>query len=159
MNGSVVLVTGAASGVGRAAELFSDYGARVVAADRSESAAETADAGGKAIAVQADLSVESDVERMVAAAVGTPGALNAAFNNAGHRAACRPVRTQAESCVLGAPAGRVAVHEARAGRHGATGAQRDREHLSVGGLAAKVSGGRVLCGQARRRRADQVHCR
>ena len=93
MNGSVVLVTGAASEIGRVAELFSDYGARVVAADRSESAAETADAGGKAIAVQADLSVESDVERMVAAAVGTPGALNAAFNNAGHRAACRPVRT------------------------------------------------------------------
>lgn len=88
MNGSVVLVTGAGSGIGRAAaELFAGRGACVVAADRSGSAAETAeaiaDAGGRAIAVQADVSVESDVERMVAAAVSTYGTLDAAFNNAG----------------------------------------------------------------------------
>jgi len=89
MPGAAVLVTGAGSGIGRAAALlFAEHGAAVIAADvRGELAEQTArqitDSGGVATGVQADVSREDDVEAVVAAAVSTYGALDAAFNNAG----------------------------------------------------------------------------
>jgi NAD(P)-dependent dehydrogenase (short-subunit alcohol dehydrogenase family) len=89
IRGSVVLVTGAGAGIGRAAALLlAEHGAAVVAADvQGELAGQTArqitDSGGDAVAVQADVSREDEVEAMVAAAVSTYGALDAAFNNAG----------------------------------------------------------------------------
>jgi NAD(P)-dependent dehydrogenase (short-subunit alcohol dehydrogenase family) len=89
IRGSVVLVTGAGAGIGRAAALLlAEHGAAVVAADvQGELAGQTArqitDSGGDAVAVQADVSREDEVETMVAAAVSTYGALDAAFNNAG----------------------------------------------------------------------------
>ncbi|MGW0705857.1 SDR family NAD(P)-dependent oxidoreductase [Streptomyces sp. NPDC002643] len=106
MEGSVVLVTGAGSGIGRAAAgLFAERGAAVVAADRSESGAGTAAAitaaGGRAVFVQADVSVEKEVENMVAAAVDTYGALDAAFNNAGIAPPVAPIeRLSSESWEL-----------------------------------------------------------
>jgi NAD(P)-dependent dehydrogenase (short-subunit alcohol dehydrogenase family) len=87
--GKSVLVTGAASGIGRAAALaFGAEGGRVTVVDRSErDGAATAnairDAGGTAIFVRADVSRAADCQAMVEAALEAHGGLHAAFNNAG----------------------------------------------------------------------------
>jgi NAD(P)-dependent dehydrogenase (short-subunit alcohol dehydrogenase family) len=81
----VALITGAGSGIGRAASLlFSQEGARVVCVDVNEkAAAETAAMIHHALAVKADVSKAADCENMVAAAEKTFGKLNVMFNNAG----------------------------------------------------------------------------
>ena len=86
--GRVALVTGGASGIGRAtAELFAEQGAAVVVADVNDAGEETVaaitEAGGQATFVRGDVSVEADVEAMVQAAESVYGGLDAAFNNAG----------------------------------------------------------------------------
>ncbi|GGC77965.1 SDR family NAD(P)-dependent oxidoreductase [Chelatococcus reniformis] len=84
-----VLVTGAASGIGRATVLaLAREGARVIAADRSAAgAAAVAEAvraaGGEAIDVVADVAREDDVAAMVETAVRRFGRLDGAVNNAG----------------------------------------------------------------------------
>jgi NAD(P)-dependent dehydrogenase (short-subunit alcohol dehydrogenase family) len=85
----VAIVTGAASGIGRAtALLFAAEGARVVAADWEEEkgqrvAHEILERGGDAIFVQADVSSPDDVKRIVDKAVEAYGHLDIIFNNAG----------------------------------------------------------------------------
>ena len=84
----VVLVTGAATGIGRAAALaFAQHGDAVVIGDIDARAGETVtaieQAGGRALFVQTDVTVDAQVEHLVAAAVETFGGLHAAFNNAG----------------------------------------------------------------------------
>ena len=87
--GKVALITGAGSGIGREASLlFAAEGASVVAVDvRHETATATAEAagaaGGRAVAVQADVSRDGDCRAMVEAAVSTYGKLDVMFNNAG----------------------------------------------------------------------------
>ncbi len=86
--GKVALVTGGGSGMGRATSiLFARHGAKVVIADISPAAAETADLikgeGGEALCVWTDVSKASDVQHMVAAALDRFGGLHCAFNNAG----------------------------------------------------------------------------
>lgn len=89
LEGKVALVTGAASGIGRATALaMAREGARVAVSDRTEeSAAGTValiDAiGGQAIAVAGDVTLEPDVVAMVARTVAAFGRIDCAFNNAG----------------------------------------------------------------------------
>src|ERR1700750_1370046 len=87
--GKAALVTGGASGIGRATALaMAREGARVAVADRTEdSAAATValinQAGGQAIAIGGDVANEADVAAMVARSVAAFGRLDCAFNNAG----------------------------------------------------------------------------
>jgi NAD(P)-dependent dehydrogenase (short-subunit alcohol dehydrogenase family) len=88
LTGKVALITGAASGIGRAsAQLFAGEGAKVVVFDRADAVQETAksitDAGGQAIAIQGDAGEEADVAAAVAKAVSEFGGLDVAWANAG----------------------------------------------------------------------------
>ena len=88
-NEKVVLVTGAGSGIGRAvARAFADEGAHVIVLGRTqapldETVSLIAEHGGEAEALVADITVEGDVERAVAAIVARHGRLDIAVNNAG----------------------------------------------------------------------------
>lgn len=90
----VALITGAASGIGRAtALLFAREGAKVVVVDINQIGGQDTveticQGGGEAIFVLADVTGAADAERMVKTAVETYGQLDILFNNAGvaHRA-------------------------------------------------------------------------
>jgi len=85
----VGLVTGGASGIGRATAMaFAREGAKVVLADLVVDAGEEVvrlinEAGGEAIFVKCDVSKTAEVEAMINKAVETYGRLDYAFNNAG----------------------------------------------------------------------------
>jgi NAD(P)-dependent dehydrogenase (short-subunit alcohol dehydrogenase family) len=85
----VGLVTGGASGIGRAAvQAMAAAGAKVVVADVDEEGGAAAvrdvrEAGGVAEFLRTDVSDTADVDAMVALALSAFGGLDAAFNNAG----------------------------------------------------------------------------
>ena len=106
--GKVVLVTGASSGIGRAtAEFFGECGAKVaisylknkegadaavaaiasasrgMASGANSSAGDSVETSGKALAVQADVTKNSEIERMIKEVEKNLGAVDILVNNAG----------------------------------------------------------------------------
>ena len=100
--GKVVLVTGGATGIGRATSLaFARQGATVVIGDVDDQAGETVrlieEAGGTGSFVRTDVTVAADVERLVTTTVDTHGGLHVAFNNAGILPPTGPLIDQSEA--------------------------------------------------------------
>jgi len=88
LEGRSTVITGAASGIGRATSLiFAREGASVVCFDRAaeveETAAMIAKEGGKAIAISGDAGAEDDVKAAIERAVSEFGGLDAVYANAG----------------------------------------------------------------------------
>jgi NAD(P)-dependent dehydrogenase (short-subunit alcohol dehydrogenase family) len=88
-DGKVALVTGGATGIGRAAVLrYTEEGAKVVVADvnvdEGRQTIELAQqAGGEGLFIDADMTSSADIENMVSRTVSEFGRLDVAFNNAG----------------------------------------------------------------------------
>ena len=95
--GRVALVTGAASGIGRAtAVAFAREGARVAILDRTAAALQPTaqavqEAGGEGLVLACDIAQPEEVEAAVAETVATFGRLDIAFNNAGVENVAAPV--------------------------------------------------------------------
>jgi len=89
IDGDVAVITGAGSGIGEGtAHVLANAGARIVCAGRREAEIERVagairDAGGEAIAVRTDVTVDEDVERLMQAAIDQWGRLDILVNNAG----------------------------------------------------------------------------
>ena len=96
LSGKVAIVTGASSGIGRAAaKLFAQRGARVVVTGRRQAELdalvdEIGHGGGAAVAVAGDIRDERLAGTLVETAVGRFGGLDIAFNNAGVLGAAVP---------------------------------------------------------------------
>jgi NAD(P)-dependent dehydrogenase (short-subunit alcohol dehydrogenase family) len=99
LEGKSVIITGAGSGIGRAASLlFTKEGAKLIAVDRTEGVKETVEqvrkAGGTAEAVMADAGSEKDVIAFINKAVSLYGKLDAIWANAGVSGGLVPLAEQ-----------------------------------------------------------------
>jgi NAD(P)-dependent dehydrogenase (short-subunit alcohol dehydrogenase family) len=89
LDGKVALVTGAASGIGRATALtFAREGAKLVVADMNEDGGQQTvhmitENGSEAMFVQVDVTSASQIEAMISKTLETYGRLDCSFNNAG----------------------------------------------------------------------------
>jgi NAD(P)-dependent dehydrogenase (short-subunit alcohol dehydrogenase family) len=99
LKGKTALVSGAASGIGRATSiLFASEGANVIALDRSPGVEDTVaairNAGGKAVALVKDSSEEANVASAIDTAVREFGALDVCYANAGVSGGLVPLQEQ-----------------------------------------------------------------
>ncbi len=95
--GKVAVVTGATAGIGKAmARVFAENGMKVVLAARraeigEKIAQDIRDNGGEVVFVQADVSKEEDVKKVMQTAVEKYGKLNVVVNNAGASTMLHPI--------------------------------------------------------------------
>jgi NAD(P)-dependent dehydrogenase (short-subunit alcohol dehydrogenase family) len=99
LQGKTALVTGAASGIGRAsALLFASEGAAVVALDKAPEVEATVaairSAGGRGVALVKDSSEDADVAGAIATAIGEFGGLHVCYANAGISGGMVPLQEQ-----------------------------------------------------------------
>ena len=99
LSGRSAVITGAASGIGRAsARLFAAEGARVVIADKADAVAETAEAvkaaGGEAVPLVGDAGDDAFVRELVERAKSQHGALDIFWANAGISGGFAPLHEQ-----------------------------------------------------------------
>jgi NAD(P)-dependent dehydrogenase (short-subunit alcohol dehydrogenase family) len=97
IQGKVAVITGAASGMGRATAIrFAKEGASIVLTDLNSQGGETAvaecaAAGGRAVFQRTDVTSETDIKAAVARAVKEFGRIDIMFNNAGIAGAVGPI--------------------------------------------------------------------
>jgi NAD(P)-dependent dehydrogenase (short-subunit alcohol dehydrogenase family) len=90
LDGKVVLITGAAKGIGRGcAQVLGKLGARIAVVDLDEVAGPLTvqgiqASGGRAVFLQADVSKTDDVQKMITRLLGVFGRLDTLINNAGY---------------------------------------------------------------------------
>ncbi len=103
LKGKVAVITGAGSGIGRAAALlFAEEGAKVVVADYSvaggqETVKQIKAKGGEATFVATDVSKAADVQKMIKTAIDKYGRLDILYNNAGIEGPLGPTENVSEA--------------------------------------------------------------
>lgn len=100
--GKVILITGGATGIGRATALaFAQHGGTVVIGDIDDRAEETVqlihETGGTALFVSTDVTIADQVDNLVRQTVDTYGGLHVALNNAGVLPPTGPLLEQTEA--------------------------------------------------------------
>ncbi|MCK9489506.1 MAG: SDR family oxidoreductase [Xanthomonadales bacterium] len=95
----IAIITGASGGIGQVtAARFLEHGACVVLVDIDQDALDatmkTLDGGDRSLAVQADVSLEEDVQRYVRASIERFGRIDVLFNNAGIEGKVAPLEEQ-----------------------------------------------------------------
>ena len=166
--GKIALVTGALTGIGRAAAMaFAQEGAKVVVSGRREKegqelAAELQALGAEAIFVRADVRNDDDARKLVDQTISRFGRLDIAVNNAGTEGTPGPVTEQtAESYAATFRhqcARHVVEHETRAAGDAATGEREHRQCLVRLWKHRRCRSVR-LCGQQTcSGRTDEVRC-
>ncbi|HUA32066.1 MAG TPA: SDR family oxidoreductase [Candidatus Binataceae bacterium] len=103
LEGKVAVITGAASGLGRASAIrFAAEGAAIVAADLNSQGgellvSEIAAAGGRAVYQRTDVTSEQDIKSLIDRAVREYGRLDITYNNAGVIGATGSIETTTEA--------------------------------------------------------------
>lgn len=94
LKNKIAIITGGGSGIGKAsAHLFSQEGAKVVIAQRTESSGQEVastinSAGGEAVFVRTDVTIASDVQHLISETIRQFGTVDILFNNAGMTKRC-----------------------------------------------------------------------